>query len=171
MQSCRSRRGRMLVAVVRLRGRKQKGSVFRFAPESGRRADIGLLPVRARTGLVHCSKRVVFRSARWCVTEWPSLFLASRPDGTGSPRCRTKALDQKIYEDLHLERLMTARRQQSVQRVDLRILCVLQQELVLAGRRFLRLLGSRDRLRGQPCRRCRSRRGRCGSCVDRCGLR
>src|SRR5262249_28409856 len=29
---------------------------------------------------------------------------------------------------------------------------------VLAGRRFLRLLGSRDRLRGQHCRRCRSRR-------------
>src|SRR6516164_9982182 len=57
------------------------------------------------------------------------FFLASRPDGTGSPRCRTKALDQKIYEDLHLERLMTARRQQSVQRVDLRILGVLQQEL------------------------------------------
>ena len=25
----------MLVAVVRLRGRKPKGSVFRFAPESG----------------------------------------------------------------------------------------------------------------------------------------
>jgi hypothetical protein len=25
----------MLVAVVRLRGRKRKGSVFRFAPESG----------------------------------------------------------------------------------------------------------------------------------------
>jgi hypothetical protein len=57
------------------------------------------------------------------------LFLASRPDETGSPRCATKALDQKIYEDLHLGRLMTARRQQSVQRVDLRILCVLQQEL------------------------------------------
>src|SRR5215467_12590394 len=57
------------------------------------------------------------------------LFLVSRPDGTGSPRCATKALDQKIYEDLHLGRLMTARRQQSVQRVDLRILCVLQQEL------------------------------------------
>src|SRR5262252_2973604 len=35
---------------------------------------------------------------------------------------------------------------------------------LLAGRRFLRLLGSRDRLRGQPCRRCRSQRGRCGSC-------
>src|SRR5215468_7829871 len=69
------------------------------------------------------------RSARWRVTERPSLFLASRPDGTGSPRCGTKALDQKIYEDLHLGRLMTARRQQSVQRVDLRILCVLQQEL------------------------------------------
>ena len=30
--------GRMLVAVVRLRGRKPKGSVFRFAPESGHRA-------------------------------------------------------------------------------------------------------------------------------------
>src|SRR6516165_1969963 len=30
---------------------------------------------------------------------------------------------------------------------------------VLAGRRFLRLLGSRDRLQGPPCRRCRSRRG------------
>ena len=28
----------MLVAVVRLRGRKPKGSVFRFAPESGHRA-------------------------------------------------------------------------------------------------------------------------------------
>src|SRR6516164_2398040 len=27
--------GRMLIAVVRLRGRKRKGSVFRFAPESG----------------------------------------------------------------------------------------------------------------------------------------
>src|SRR5262245_39474933 len=57
------------------------------------------------------------------------LFLASRYDGTRPPRCRTKALDQKIYEDLHLGRLMTARRQQSVQRVGLRILCVLQQEL------------------------------------------
>src|SRR5262249_33358526 len=31
------RGGRMLVAVARLRGRKRKGSVFRFAPESGHR--------------------------------------------------------------------------------------------------------------------------------------
>src|SRR6516225_709236 len=29
------RGGRMVVAVVRLRGRKRKGSVFRLAPESG----------------------------------------------------------------------------------------------------------------------------------------
>jgi len=33
--------------------------------------------------------------------------------GAGSPRRGTKALDQKIYEDLHLGRLMTARRQQT----------------------------------------------------------
>ena len=31
----------MLVAIVRLRGRRRKGSVFRFAPESEIVADIG----------------------------------------------------------------------------------------------------------------------------------
>src|SRR5262245_66240819 len=49
--------------------------------------------------------------------------------GAGSPRRGSKAPDQKIDEDLHLGSLMTTRRQQSVQRVDLRILCVLQQGL------------------------------------------
>src|SRR2546430_12308705 len=49
--------------------------------------------------------------------------------GASSPRSGAEALDQKIDEYPHLGSLMTARRHQSVQGVDFRILCVLQQGL------------------------------------------
>src|ERR1700756_2149852 len=86
------------------------------------------LPSRCRGLLNPPNRRIRTRTSGGVGGEEPRappLSRSSRPDETGSPRCATKALDQKIYEDLHLGRLMTAGRQQSVQRVDLRILCVL----------------------------------------------
>src|SRR5262249_51650606 len=74
-----------------------------------------------------------------------SGFTAMIGSGAGSPRCRVEVLDQKIDEGPHLGSLMTARRQQSIQWVDFRILRVLQQ-----GFQQSRMDGARNHVLAQP---------------------
>jgi hypothetical protein len=75
----------------------------------------------------------------------PSGFTGVVGRGTGSPGRRPETLNQKIDEGPHLGSLMTARRQQRVQRVGFRILCVLQQ-----GFQQSLMYGARNHMLAQP---------------------
>jgi hypothetical protein len=67
----------MLVALVRLRGRKRKGSVFRFASESGPTADISACPLCANGDRTQRSNK-----RRYSIT---SSARASSADGRVRP--------------------------------------------------------------------------------------